>query len=266
MMVRNIDLPEALILYGKDVICDPSVANTAREGLSGLLEECHQVQTAVIILLEDGERKSDDATSFVENLFGNPVATPCHVISQTEAPPNPTDLLNALESVIIQPRAFGGSSGFGSKPPDPERHPEPKHCVVISSTIHQTRAARAVGMRVVSVDPHDDLADAVLFQDEIDFWLDDIATPGSSLFIVIIFRSFLSAHALYLHTFVVSPFCRFLSLLSLCLPRLILVESTASARRQREQSRPARPSNGDERGKPTRYECWQLISCRERHG
>jgi hypothetical protein len=176
-MVRNIDLPEAVILYGIDVICDPAVADTAREGLCGLLQECHEVQTAVIVLLESESTKQ--AREFLETVLPETVAGPCHVRLQTEAPPNPVDLLSAIESIAIQPRAFGGSSGFGSKPADPERFIEPKHCVVLTSTVDQTRAARSTGMRVISVEQSDELADAVLFQDEIDFWLDDIATPGS---------------------------------------------------------------------------------------
>jgi hypothetical protein len=49
---------------------------------------------------------------------------------------------------------------------------------VLATTLEQTRAARLAGMRVISC--HDnDLADAVLFGPDIDFGLDDIATPGS---------------------------------------------------------------------------------------
>lgn len=190
MMVRNIDLPEALILYGYNAICDPVVADTAREGLSALLQECHEIQTAVIVLLETASGASTTTTAmtatlsearhFLETVLPEHVARPCHVFLQTQAPPNPLDLLNALSSITVQPRAFGGSAGFGSSQhADPERLVEAKHCVVLTSTVDQTRAARAVGMRVLSVHQDDDLADAVLFSDEIDFWLDDIATPGS---------------------------------------------------------------------------------------
>lgn len=185
-MVRNIDLPEAVILYGRDVMVDPAVPlaadTTARVGLCALLQECHDVQTAVIVMWEtERDGAVNAARAFLRAaLVEESVAGPCHVVAQSQPPPNPYDLLSAVESITIQPRAFGGSSGFGSKAADPERPIEPKHCVVLTSTVDQTRAARAAGMRTISVEPQDDfLADAVLFQNEIDFWLDDIATPGS---------------------------------------------------------------------------------------
>ena len=107
------------------------------------------------------------------------------VLHTTAPPPNPRDLLRALESASVQERAFGGSSGFGAKPADPSwRSPQPSRCVVLSassgSSVDVSRAARACGMRVVSIfdgNEDDPLADAVV--DEIDFGIDDVATPGS---------------------------------------------------------------------------------------
>ena len=52
----------------------------------------------------------------------------------------------------------------------------PARTVVFCETVEQTRAARFCGMRVMCF--HDnDLADAIV--DAFDFYLDDIATPGS---------------------------------------------------------------------------------------
>jgi hypothetical protein len=63
---------------------------------------------------------------------------------------------------LIQPRGYGGSSGFGTEFPDPIQCPYPYHTVVvIGTTIDQTRAA---GMRVISFNNDDDnLADIVIF-------------------------------------------------------------------------------------------------------
>jgi hypothetical protein len=52
--------------------------------------------------------------------------------------------------------------------------------VVIGPTEEHSRAARYAGMRAVSTDASDGLADAVLEVDEVrELWLEDIATPGS---------------------------------------------------------------------------------------
>jgi len=217
-MVRNIDLPEALILYGRHVLCDPSVDNKVRDGLVALVQECHDVDTAVVVLLdppvrqqqEDPQGADDDsqqqlhdpgsssstidkdetaAQAWVEALLLPPnkkkkrtAPSRITVLHTTAPPPNPRDLLRALESCGVQERAFGGSSGFGAKPADPSwRPPQPSRCVVLGSSVDVSRAARACGMRVVAildVDKKDDwLADAVV--DEIDFGIDDVATPGS---------------------------------------------------------------------------------------
>ena len=160
-MVRNIDLPECLIFYG--------VTSMMGDGLDRLLRECKEMETAVILI--DNETDTDDSS--VENQLEKMGVVRYRA---TEPPPNPRDLYESVNSVIVQPKPFGGSSGFGSKLPDPERPPLPQFTVVFGTTLDHTRAARACGMRVISlVDNH--LADAVI--DEIDVYLDDIATPGS---------------------------------------------------------------------------------------
>ena len=206
MMVRNIDLPEALILYGRHVLCDPVDDKVPRVGLVELVQECHDVDTAVVVLLEQEnprpqQQLQDDRSSsstidkdetaaraWVEALLLPPnkkkttASSRITVLHTTAPPPNPRDLLRALESAQVQERAFGGSAGFGAKPADPSwRQPQPSRCVVLSSSVNISRAARACGMRVVSIldvgNEEDPLADAVV--DEIHFGIDDVATPGS---------------------------------------------------------------------------------------
>lgn len=158
-MVRNIDLPECLIFYG-DAVLNPEDA-----GLHSLLEECKDTETVTISISANTEDEKLEI-SFPGITFRSP----------TRHAPNPKDLWDAIQSVVIQPRPFGGSAGFGSKLPDPERHPMPARTVVFCETVDQTRAARACGMRVLCF-ADNDLADAIV--DEFDFYLDDIATPGS---------------------------------------------------------------------------------------
>jgi hypothetical protein len=158
-MVRNIDLPECLIFYG-DTVLDPQDS-----GLSSLIEECEETDTALISICQN-EEEHKAVPAFGNVLFRKP----------TREAPNPKDLWEAVQSIIIQPRPFGGSAGFGSKLPDPERPPMPARTVVFCENDDQTRAARFCGMRVVCFSDND-LADAVM--DSFDIYLDDIATPGS---------------------------------------------------------------------------------------
>jgi len=111
----------------------------------------------------------------------------CSCIPADQPPPNPFDLCRALESLQIQPRPFGESSGFGAQQrADPLRSPLPARTVVFTSTVDQTRAARLAGTRVIRIDngsfgddtDDDHLADAVVADFE-SIWLEDIATPGS---------------------------------------------------------------------------------------
>lgn len=182
MMVRNIDLPEVIILYGTDLCFDESQTKL-RNGLKSLLDECDETNTAVVVLTnKDVSSLSNETTiSLLDTLL------PKHKLilyQQTVFPPDPTDLIQCIHSIQIQPRSFGGSSGFArSQLIQPVRAPEPKHCVVIGKCVDHSRAARYVGMRVVSTttDTNDDsLADAILLDPyEYDFGLDDISTPGS---------------------------------------------------------------------------------------
>lgn len=225
MMVRNIDLPEAVILFGRGVLFEESSTTkaaataTIRRGLPELVQECHEVGTAVIVVLLPGEQQqqqqedeSDDDDDD-ELLRRQLVPASKHRTTEITIPIVRADnnsntpaccssvafLLEAVDRARVRQRAFGGSSGFGAQPADPSlRPPEPARCVVLTAgsnknsnnvTPHPIRAARACGMRVLHLGSDDDdegnenplfLADYVTADGgEIDFGVDDIATPGS---------------------------------------------------------------------------------------
>lgn len=209
-MVRNIDLPEALILYGREVIyyTDDNLGVEVRPGLAELVQECREVETRVIILLQDTTTNADNQHDKEEenriissllrakhkNHNKNGDTPPITVVRAPEPSIvntladndliNPAPLLDALWGVRVQERAFGGSSGFGRKAVDPSwRIPLAARCVVLTWTLAQTRVARACGMRVLQVNNavDDRLADYALLPGQValEFGVDDIATPGS---------------------------------------------------------------------------------------
>ncbi|KAL3921106.1 MAG: hypothetical protein SGILL_002923 [Bacillariaceae sp.] len=182
-MVRNIDLVEALVFYGgKSIfgeISDDSTSLQLLPGVENLMEECRRDDTAVLIVVEEPYAKSLEFSSSSSSLIPTDNKL-IHIRTEEAAPPNPQDLWEAIHSVRVQPKGFGGSSGFGSKAPDPVRTPLPKHCVVLCHTEDQCRAARYVGTRTLCLTDNA-LADAVI--DDGTYWetiyMDDIATPGS---------------------------------------------------------------------------------------
>lgn len=163
-MVRNIDLPEALVFYGAHVFQDEQ--GKLLPGVESLVKEARDIQTPVVVLENDDLRivENDDNDVLVVSAASPP-------------PPNPRVLYETVQSLMIQPRGFGGSSGFGRKSADPERPPEFQHVVVFCNNVEACRAARYVGARVVC-QTDNDLADAI-----VDTWdelcIDDVATPGS---------------------------------------------------------------------------------------
>jgi len=180
-------MPEAIVLY-YDVIQARSVDDDDESDddprspcWENLIKQCKEYETPFIVIGGMGASTS---------LFS---AQSTVVAYEPESsPPSPKELLRAIESVVIQPDSFGGSSGFGRvQSVEPMRHPMPSRTVVFGSTVDHSRAARCAGMRVVSVvlpptsettDKGDDdhLADAVMELDEVrDLWLEDVATPGS---------------------------------------------------------------------------------------
>ena len=121
--------------------------------------------------------------------------------------PSPAALMDAVNSIRIQPRGFGGSSGFGVKYADAIRNPLPQHCVVFVSgtsdkqlfdnkyegSISRDRciASRTAGMRVMYIEDNclgsctaEDVSDGIVEslgteQDWSMVTMDDISTPGS---------------------------------------------------------------------------------------
>jgi hypothetical protein len=174
LFVRNIDLPEAVIFY--DVFGQHGHTDGTRGGAEDwrpLLRQCDECGTAAIVLYSSsggGDSRRQNCLDIV-----------ALVVQGSVLPPSPKDLLGALGQVEIQPRPFGGSSGFAaSRLADPSRPPLASRTVVIGTSERHSLAARYAGMRAVSLDDHDDLADAVLSSEEAqDLWLEDLATPGS---------------------------------------------------------------------------------------
>lgn len=168
-MVRNIDLPEAIIFYGV-VNFQADDGSSLLPGVQSLLKECHEVKSAAILIIREGEIATISTCANTEQL---------HVFNQGEfSPPNPTALWKAIHQVTIQPKGFGGSSGFGRKAADPDRPPMAKHVVVLCNDENVCRAARFMGMRVICRSCDNDLADAIVTSWD-EFGIDDIATPGS---------------------------------------------------------------------------------------
>jgi hypothetical protein len=173
LSVRNIDLPEAIIFYDTFEEAD----------WSNLIKQCRECGTAVIVV-ESGTMPTTVKKPCIDQgrmLGSGGIALR---VQGSVRPPNPKDLCDSLKPVMIQPKPFGGSSGFGaSRVMEPPRSPLPSRAVVIGPTTDHSQAARYAGMRVVSVDTSsndDDLADAVLTVEEIqELWLEDLATPGS---------------------------------------------------------------------------------------
>jgi hypothetical protein len=170
-MVRNIDYPEAIILYGPDL-------SLYTHDLDLFLEECKDTETPVFAI---GYDTSDDTS---DDLL-HPKLRFLHYRPSKHPPPNPHDIWQAIHSISIQPRPFGGSSGFAARQLlDPLRPPLPARVVVFGSSLVQTQAARCAGMRVIRIaggndeSPDESLSDAVLDDFE-NLWLQDISTPGS---------------------------------------------------------------------------------------
>lgn len=237
-MLRNFDLPEALIFYGIDSILNPSHSST-RPGLLRLLEEARQDSIPVIFLSERlTVEELKDKVESCESTFGtlnekkhiyyrsskeefvithwddeqdepyDPLYDPPTFLGQGVGhAPCPAALLDAIHTMKIQPKGFGGSSGFGVKHSESRRSPLPQHCVVFvssssdstdqsigdgSGSLSRNRciASRLAGMRSIYIEdgrfscPAEDVCDGIVESyGTKDDWsmvtIDDISTPGS---------------------------------------------------------------------------------------
>jgi len=188
-MVRNIDLPEALVFYGIESMMEPrldggnsnSISRVLRPGVARLLNECHELGTAALLLSEEVGKdegiqvmfhkaceessdiddkefkmwtKNDDPFIHFRCLSSEftPPATSSasdensatedasdeyddsiefYDLQAIGRSPSPAFLLDSINSVRIDPRGFGGSSGFGrGQWIDPRRSPMPARAVV----------------------------------------------------------------------------------------------------------------------------------------
>mmetsp|Transcript_2073 Transcript_2073/g.4535 ORF Transcript_2073/g.4535 Transcript_2073/m.4535 type:complete len:393 (+) Transcript_2073:82-1260(+) len=223
-MVRNIDLPEAIVFYGIESMMEHSSSGDddasslmLRPGVVRLINECLDVGTAAILLSEEPDASetsarqlflgacdsSLDATASFYLLEGHEnqvlhfrtlnshfVCPPTidydeessddqtdeedesiefYNLQSNGRSPSPAFLLDSLRSVIIDPRGFGGSSGFGrGQWVEPRRSPMTARTVVFiagdrvskngndvaegeerSTVKDRCAASRAAGCRVI---------------------------------------------------------------------------------------------------------------------
>ena len=144
-MVRNIDMVEALIFYGINSIYYKTDTDERifLPGVEDLIEECKRDATSVIAILDKDNTSQNNKDDFI------------FFRTETSPAPNPCDLWEAIHSIEVKPKGFGGSSGFGRKAADPERSPLPVHCVVLCDSVEKCRAARFAGMRVLCLTDND---------------------------------------------------------------------------------------------------------------
>ncbi|KAL7508090.1 hypothetical protein ACHAXN_005175 [Cyclotella atomus] len=181
-MVRNVDLPEAVVFYGLESVFEPPIDNGAskdphllrlRPGMARILDECKEVGTAALILSEYdefhyGELKQSfskawtasypDSTNAKLQSYtdGNDSVLSFRCITEKFTPqddhssdefadakyiyynlqsigrsPSPAFLIDSLQSIQIDPRGFGGSSGFArGQWVEPRRSPMTARTVV----------------------------------------------------------------------------------------------------------------------------------------
>lgn len=239
-MVRNIDLPEAIVFYGVESMMeyksDDDSSLMLRPGVVRLLDECLDVGTAALLLSEDPssdetstrqlfQRACDSSSgtissSNIQKIIGGDdhqvphfrtlnshfVCPPpsdntdesdefdesieFYSLQSNGRSPSPAFLLDSLRSVNIDPRGFGGSSGFGrGQWVEPRRSPMTARTVVFiagdwvsnngnsnatekegKSTVKDRCAAgRAAGCRVIYLeDLRSDKNLPILIEDDTD--------------------------------------------------------------------------------------------------
>lgn len=217
-MVRNIDLPEAIVFYGVESMMNHSNGESEddtslilRPGIVRLLNECRDVGTAALLLSEELDNSetnvkqtferawktssSDEISSSnihkitegddrvlhfrcLNSKFVSPLPTDneqsdeydenieFYNLQSIGRSPSPAFLLDSLRSVHIDPRGFGGSSGFGrGQWVEPRRSPMTARTVVFiagdwvskngyedndtSRVKDRCAASRAAGCRVI---------------------------------------------------------------------------------------------------------------------
>ena len=240
-MLRNFDLPETVMFYGKDTFLSLEAETntvTFKPGVERLIQEASENDIPTIVLSEHFtmDEISQQITSINSSMLEKVTERDLfHIrssleeyivesdasLSEEEAnqylpdryvgrgighAPCPAALYDALNTIMIEPKGFGGSSGFGVKNWEAKRIPLPQHCVVFvssqsdlgdaavdgSGSISRDRcmAARLCGMRTIYIEEEgqtckaEDLADGIVSsigteQDWEMITIDDISTPGS---------------------------------------------------------------------------------------
>lgn len=162
-MIRNVDLPEAVIFYGTSSLLDAE-SGTAGPGVVRIVSECEEVGTPALFLSE--HRSLDEMRDMIASapdgaalkkfvdkgvltlksslpsdypcIFGpdHPYAEnpPEDFYGANSHAPSPGFLLDSVATTWLTPKGFGGSAGFGVKQEGVDvRPPLPKHCVVVVS-------------------------------------------------------------------------------------------------------------------------------------
>jgi len=240
-MLRNFDLPETLIFYGIDAIIDTT--QKIRPGVLRLIEEAIGLDIPSIILSESltmnelakiveatdpsgtflklsNEKLLHYRSSLEEFIVEEDAMTddeeadvyiPFRFVGKGVGhAPCPAALYDAINTITISPKGFGGSAGFGVKNWEAGRIPLPQHCVVFvcstsdrrktnvldrsdgSGSISRDRciSSRYCGMRTVYIEDEgmictaEHVADAIVEslgteEDWEMITIDDISTPGS---------------------------------------------------------------------------------------
>lgn len=162
-MIRNVDRCEALFIGA----CFPNAATLVEEAL----------ESGTIVFLQDG---IDDLASEL----------PAHLRGEVASFSPGDALLGLLEDREVTPQGFGGSGGFGAKPQECPRPPEPARAVVITDDISLNAEAIRAGMRTIAligeawssedIAAADAMVDVVLDACEAaELSLGDLCTPGS---------------------------------------------------------------------------------------
>ena len=151
-MLRNIDLPECIVFYGTETVIslddEPLKQPKLQPGFLRFLKEAQEIQVAVILLSENktGQELSHLISQYISSnnntkylsssflQFRSSLEMPA-TLAEIEGveneknkccdnhiflvgkgySPSPAALLDAVSSILISPRGFGGSGGFGSK-------------------------------------------------------------------------------------------------------------------------------------------------------
>jgi hypothetical protein len=179
-MLRNFDLPEALIFYGLDTVIDSSSSTASssassppppsiRPGVLRLIEEAKDVGVCTIILSEHltadalahaiesidpsfrqlsndqivHYRSSREEFIVDENDMDMDMNSyvPYRFLGQGMGyAPCPAALYDAVNTLLVEPKGFGGSDGFGVKNWEAVRTPLPQQCVVFVSSFSDLNA------------------------------------------------------------------------------------------------------------------------------